>query len=51
MLLQRQENHQKVIQQIEMLAKYPPAFGMMGTIIGLVAVLKKIVTIQVPPKS
>ncbi len=32
----------KNIERLEGLAKYPPAFGMMGTIIGLVAVLKEI---------
>jgi chemotaxis protein MotA len=42
MMVQRQENHEKVIDKIEVLAKYPPAFGMMGTIIGLVSVLKQI---------
>jgi chemotaxis protein MotA len=42
MMIQRQENHEKTIEKIEILAKYPPAFGMMGTIIGLVAVLKQI---------
>jgi chemotaxis protein MotA len=44
MMLQRQENHLKTIENLEMIAKYPPAFGMMGTIIGLVAVLKQIST-------
>lgn len=44
MLIHRQEHHEKVIDKIEVLAKYPPAFGMMGTIIGLVAVLKQINT-------
>ena len=39
---QRAGNHAKMIERIETLAKYPPAFGMMGTIIGLVAVLKQI---------
>jgi chemotaxis protein MotA len=33
---------EKSIERLEGLAKYPPAFGMMGTIIGLVAVLKQI---------
>lgn len=42
MMLQRQEHHDKMIEKVEVLAKYPPAFGMMGTIIGLVAVLKQI---------
>ncbi len=42
MLAQRKAQHDKVVEKIESLAKYPPAFGMMGTIIGLVAVLKKV---------
>ena len=42
MMLQRQESYGNVVEKIEVLAKYPPAFGMMGTIIGLVAVLKEI---------
>ncbi len=42
MLIQRKNHHDKAIDKIETLAKYPPAFGMLGTIIGLVAVLKQI---------
>ena len=42
MVLERQEGHEKMVEKIEIIAKYPPAFGMMGTIIGLVAVLKQI---------
>jgi chemotaxis protein MotA len=42
MLIQRRDHHEKMVGKIETLAKYPPAFGMMGTIIGLVAVLKQI---------
>jgi chemotaxis protein MotA len=42
MLHQRRDHHEKVVERIETLAKYPPAFGMMGTIIGLVAVLNQI---------
>jgi chemotaxis protein MotA len=42
MMVQRSENHDKMVEKIELIAKYPPAFGMAGTIIGLVAVLKQI---------
>lgn len=42
MMIQRLEHDERLIEKIEVLAKYPPAFGMMGTIIGLVAVLKEI---------
>lgn len=41
-LRQRADHQEKMVERIEILAKYPPAFGMMGTIIGLVAVLKQI---------
>jgi chemotaxis protein MotA len=41
MLQSRQEDHDAKVEQLEILAKYPPAFGMMGTIIGLVAVLNQ----------
>lgn len=44
LMVQRQEQNDKMTEKIELLAKYPPAFGMMGTIIGLVAVLKDINT-------
>ena len=44
MMVQRAETYGSVVEKIEVLAKYPPAFGMMGTIIGLVAVLKEINT-------
>lgn len=46
LMIQRQEQNEKITEQLETLAKYPPAFGMMGTIIGLVAVLKEINTPQ-----
>lgn len=42
MLKERQRYHDRTIEQLDILAKYPPAFGMMGTIIGLVAVLNQI---------
>ncbi len=41
-MLQERANHYKTsIDQLDVLGKYPPAFGMMGTIIGLIAVMKK----------
>ncbi|MCT4640887.1 MAG: MotA/TolQ/ExbB proton channel family protein [Bacteriovoracaceae bacterium] len=40
MLKERQMHYKDTISQLEVLAKYPPAFGMMGTIIGLIAVMK-----------
>lgn len=42
MLTQRKEVQNQIVDKIESLAKYPPALGMMGTIIGLVAVLKSL---------
>ena len=44
MMIQSQERDEKIIENIEQLSKYPPALGMMGTILGLVAVLKDINT-------
>jgi chemotaxis protein MotA len=44
MIDQRQDFYDKQIEQIESLIKYPTAFGMMGTLIGLVSVLKQIDT-------
>ncbi len=41
MLNERANYYEESIDQLEVLAKYPPAFGMMGTIIGLIAVLKQ----------
>ncbi len=46
MAYQRQVAHEGTVEQIETLAKYPPAFGMMGTIIGLIAVMKQINTAE-----
>jgi chemotaxis protein MotA len=43
-MLQYSEHNGKTVESIETLAKYPPAFGMVGTIIGLVAVLGQIST-------
>ena len=40
MLRERIEYYDQSTEQLEVLAKYPPAFGMMGTIIGLIAVMK-----------
>ena len=42
MFNQRQVHHGEIVERVETLSKYPPAFGMMGTIIGLVAVLNQI---------
>jgi chemotaxis protein MotA len=42
MMSQRSEYNEKMVERIELISKYPPAFGMAGTIIGLVAVLKRI---------
>jgi chemotaxis protein MotA len=39
---QRHENNEESVNNLEALAKYPPAFGMMGTILGLVVVLKNL---------
>jgi chemotaxis protein MotA len=41
MLSERSNHYKTTIEQLEVLAKYPPAFGMMGTIIGLIAVMGK----------
>lgn len=41
-IIERKETQDKTVERFETLAKYPPAFGMMGTIIGLVSVLKQI---------
>lgn len=41
MLESRNNQHDERIEKLETLSKYPPAFGMMGTIIGLVAVLNQ----------
>lgn len=40
MLKERMNYYDQTIDQLGVLAKYPPAFGMMGTIIGLIAVMK-----------
>jgi len=42
MVHETQHHHETQVEQINVIAKYPPAFGMMGTIIGLVAVLNQI---------
>ena len=42
MLSERVSYYDESIEQLEVLCKYPPAFGMMGTIIGLIAVLKQL---------
>ena len=42
MLNERIAYYEESIDQLEVLGKYPPAFGMMGTIIGLIAVLKQL---------
>ncbi len=42
MLNERTAYYEESIDQLEVLGKYPPAFGMMGTIIGLIAVLKQL---------
>lgn len=42
MLQKRHEHHESTVEKLHTLAKYPPAFGMMGTVIGLVDVLNKI---------
>ena len=41
MLLERASYYRANIEKLEVLAKYPPAFGMMGTVIGLIAVMRK----------
>ncbi|MBT4790281.1 MAG: hypothetical protein HON90_01810 [Halobacteriovoraceae bacterium] len=41
MLNERISFYEESVDRLEVLAKYPPAFGMMGTIIGLIAVLKE----------
>jgi chemotaxis protein MotA len=41
-MVQYSEHNAKTVEVIETLAKYPPAFGMVGTIIGIVAVLGQI---------
>ena len=41
MLVERAQYYELMTEQLGALAKYPPAFGMMGTIIGLIAVLKQ----------
>lgn len=41
MLNERMRHYQQLSDQLTVLAKYPPAFGMMGTIIGLIAVMKQ----------
>lgn len=42
MLSERESSFDNINEQIVTFAKYPPAFGMMGTIIGLVSVLNQI---------
>ncbi len=42
MVHETQHHHENQVEQLNVIAKYPPAFGMMGTIIGLVAVLNQI---------
>lgn len=40
MLNERTHHYENSIEQLQVLAKYPPAFGMMGTIIGLISILR-----------
>jgi chemotaxis protein MotA len=39
-LNERKNHHQHQVEILKTLAKYPPAFGMIGTVIGLVAILQ-----------
>lgn len=42
MVIERQNHYDEKIEMLTTISKYPPAFGMMGTVIGLVAVLQKL---------
>ena len=41
MLQKRGQHHDQQVESLQIMAKYPPAFGMIGTVIGLIDVLNQ----------